>query len=270
MVAATLQELLQLGDVPAKSLAIAHLPLSSGGLGLTSASILASSAHWASWADSFPILQQQLPNLAAQILPQLQSMEGAPPAIQAAQQAAAALTTTEWTPPNWTDLLDGARPSTELALEDPQPHHCGWQQTAVTQVHRRFRTELQATLDPAGQAMLESQSGPFASRVFTAVPYTADFTYHSRLFRALLLRRLRLPLPVTARACRRRRALDPLGDHRAAFPRSGALRSRSTPLERAAARVCREAGARVTTHTPLFQISTFPPSIASTTDVSKS
>ena len=101
-VAATLQELLQLGDVPATSLAIAHLPLSSGGLGLTSASILASSAHWASWADSFPILEQQLPNLAAQILPQLQSMEGAPPAIQAAQQATAALITREWTPPNWT------------------------------------------------------------------------------------------------------------------------------------------------------------------------
>ena len=118
-VAATLQELLQLGDVPATSLAIAHLPLSSGGFGLTSASILASSGQWASWADSFPLLQQQLPNLAAQILPQLQSTEGAPPAIQAAQQAAAALTTIEWTPPNWTDLLDGARPSTELALEDP-------------------------------------------------------------------------------------------------------------------------------------------------------
>ena len=253
-VAATLQQLLQLGDVPATSLAIAHLPLSSGGLGLTSASILASSAHWASWADSFPILQQQLPNLTAQILPQLQRAEGAPPAIHAALQAAAALTTTEWTPPNWTDLLDGARPSTELAQEDPQPHHRGWQQTAVTQVHRRFRTELQATLDPAGQAMLESQSGPFASRVFTTVPYTADFTYPSRLFRVLLLRRLRLPLPLTARACRCRRALDPLGDHRAACPRSGALRSRGTPLERAAARVRREAGARVTTHTLLSDL----------------
>ena len=97
--------------------------------------------------------------------------------------------------------------------------------------------------------MLESQSGPFASRVFTTVPYTADFTYHSHLFRVLLLPRLRLPLPVTARACRCRRAVSPLGDHRAACPRSGALRSRGTPLERAAARVCREAGARVTTHT---------------------
>ena len=64
-----------------------------------------------------------------------------------------------------------------VCLEDPQPHHHGWQQTAVIQVHRRFRTKLQATLDPAGRAMLESQSGPFASRVFTTVPYTADFAY---------------------------------------------------------------------------------------------
>ena len=153
-----------------------------------------------------------------------------------------------------------------VCLEDPQPHHRGWQQTAVIQVHRRFRTELQATLDPAGRAMLESQSGPFASRVFTTVPYTADFAYPSHLFRVLLLRRLRLPLPLTARACRCRRALDPLGDHRAACPRSGALRSRGTPLERAA---CREAGARVATHTLISDLS-IPPSIASTTDVSKS
>ena len=34
-----------------------------------------------------------------------------------------------------------------------------------------------------------------------------------------------------------------------ACPRSGALRARAPPFERAAARVCREAGARVTTHT---------------------
>ena len=37
----------------------------------------------------------------------------------------------------------------------------------------------------------------------------------------------------------------PLGDHRAACPRSGILRSRGLPLERAVARVRREAGATV-------------------------
>ena len=65
------------------------------------------------------------------------------------------------------------------------------------------------------------------------------------------LRRLRLPLPISDRACRCRRRLDPLCDHRAACARAGLLWSRGCPLERAAARVCREAGARVTVNSRL-------------------
>ena len=42
--------------------------------------------------------------------------------------------------------------------------------------------------------------------------------------------------------------LDPLGDHCAACSRAGRLRSRGVPLERAAARVCREARATVATN----------------------
>ena len=57
------------------------------------------------------------------------------------------------------------------------------------------------------------------------------------------------PLPLSARQCRCRRALDLLGDHRAACPQAGILRSRGVALERVAARICREAGARVTTNT---------------------
>ena len=70
------------------------------------------------------------------------------------------------------------------------------------------------------------------SKVFTTVPYTADLTYPSHLFRALLLRRLRLPLSLHV-------PVDQGHFEAEAF----------TPLERAAARVCREAGARVSTHT---------------------
>ena len=43
-------------------------------------------------------------------------------------------------------------------------------------------------------------------------------------------------------------SLDPLGDHRAACPVAGILGPRSAPLERAAARICREGGARVATN----------------------
>ena len=70
----------------------------------------------------------------------------------------------------------------------------------------------------------------------------------------MLLRRLRLPLPLTERSCRCRRVLDPFGDHRAACPRSGVLRGRGCALERAAARNCREAGTRVTTNTLLTDL----------------
>ena len=55
-----------------------------------------------------------------------------------------------------------------------------------------------------------------------------------------------LPLTATYRRCRRRH--DELGDHLAACPRSGGSRARGAPVERAAARVCREAGATVATN----------------------
>ena len=133
-------------------------------------------------------------------------------------------------------------------------HHRGWQQGAVHAYHTSFEASLQPRLDPASQALLASQQGPHASRSFTTIPYNIDTQYPTHLFRILVLRRLRLPIPLTARHCRCRRTLDTYGDHRAACAQSGILRNRSTPLERAAARMCREAGARVTTNTLLTDL----------------
>ena len=115
----------------------------------------------------------------------------------------------------------------------------GWQGQAAAAEARRHRETLLAGADPAAQALLHSQSGPFAS-FLTTVPVSSVLSYPCHLFRVLLLRRLRLPLPLAERTCRCRRLLDPFGDHRAAFARSGVLRGRGCPLERAAARVCRE------------------------------
>ena len=64
------------------------------------------------------------------------------------------------------------------------------------------------------------------------------------VFRTLLLRRLRLPLPLTVRACRCGLFLDAVGHHRSACAVSGVL-GRGFAVESAAARICREAGARV-------------------------
>ena len=63
-------------------------------------------------------------------------------------------------------------------------------------------------------------------------------TLQSPLFRALLLHRLRLPLPLTTARCSCRQPHYACGDHLAACPRSGVLRSRGGPLERAAACAC--------------------------------
>ena len=52
--------------------------------------------------------------------------------------------------------------------------------------------------------------------------------------------------------------LDVLGDHVAACPRSGVLRSRGGPLERPAASVCREAGATVQQHVLLRDLNVEP------------
>ena len=63
---------------------------------------------------------------------------------------------------------------------------------------------LRRELDPASAAMLDSQAGPYAARVFTACPTSPELCLPSPLFWALLLRQLRMPLPLAPAACRLR------------------------------------------------------------------
>ena len=86
---------------------------------------------------------------------------------------------------------------------------------------------------PAHRAMLRSQGGPLSGLPFTTLPLSPLQRFDSHLFRVLLLRRLHLPLPLSSR------------HHRASCSRAGVLGRRGFALESAVARVCREAGARV-------------------------
>ena len=246
-------QLLQTDSLPVDALARVHFPLAMGGLGLMSASQLSTPAHWASWADAMPVLQRQLPSVATTILQALNNLDEAQPCIQAAQAAHQHIHAHGWEPPSWQQVLEQQPPQTQ-AEAFTGPTQPGWQQHASVPFHRTARAGVYNSIDAASQALLDSQTGPFASRAFTTIPYTTDTTYPDHIFRILLLRRLRLPLPLTERACRCRRDLNPLGDHRAACARAGVLRSRGVPLEQAAARVCREAGARVTMHTRLSNL----------------
>ena len=68
-----------------------------------------------------------------------------------------------------------------------------------------------------------------------SIPTSAAVALPPEHLRVLLLRRLRLPLPLAPRVCRCRGRLDPLGDHRSACATSGVLASRALPLEHAVA-----------------------------------
>ena len=81
--------------------------------------------------------------------------------------------------------------------------------------------------------------------MFTVLPTSQLTTIPSAELRVLLLRRLHLPVPLSPSRCRCGRDLDEHGNHRAACSTCGVLRKRGKPLEKAAVRVCREAGARV-------------------------
>ena len=121
----------------------------------------------------------------------------------------------------------------------------GWQRVAARACNESACETHLADLPPTSRALLLSQSGPHSARALTALPTHEAVVIPSAHFRVPLLRRLRLPLPLAPRTCRCRGRLDPLGDHRSACATSGVLAARALPLERAVARVCREAGAAV-------------------------
>ena len=151
-------------------------------------------------------------------------------------------------PPSWSALVAGARPPPP-PLDDPGGWRTGWQHEAASRVERHFRdTSLMPRLNDTEKALLRSQSGPMSGAALSTAPTCFHTRIESHLFRLLLLRRLRLPLPPCVPVCRCGRPLDSFGHHRAACPRAGLLARRGFAVEMAAAKVCREAGARVTTN----------------------
>ncbi|CAK0790564.1 unnamed protein product, partial [Prorocentrum cordatum] len=226
-----------------------QLPLCMGGLGLRSASRTAPAAWWASWADCAQMLRERCPELTNQICAALSELDrgplpAAPGCLQQANRAKEHLSAHGFAAPNWHDLAQGARPPPTHEREHGEWAH-GWQFWAARVLENTARQQLLNASTPPDRALLRSQSGPCAGRAFTALPTTGDFHIPPAEFRVLLLRRLRFDLPFAASACRCRGRLDARGDHRAACPRAGVLKKRSIPLEKAAARICREAGGRV-------------------------
>ena len=79
------------------------------------------------------------------------------------------------------------------------------------------------SVSPTEQAQVRSQSGPLASVPLTALPVYRVSRMDSEPFRVVLLRRLRLPLPLSVHRCSCGRLLDSNGHHRAACSTIGVL-----------------------------------------------
>ena len=196
----------------------AGMPLVLGGLGLRSAVRLSRSAFWASWADCLPMVLSRHRDVATRFVVNL---EGAPdtPSLGVAASAMWSLTgTMGFGPPSWRALAEGARPE-NVEPEDLEPGSVrrGWQLvwTGTSVLFDR--------LPPRDRAQVRSQAGPGASLALTALPTSCHTKIPAHLFRVTLLRRLRLPLPLTLHMCRCGRPIHSFGHHRASCARSGVL-----------------------------------------------
>ena len=116
-------------------------------------------------------------------------------------------------------------------------------------------------VDAARMAMVRSQGGPGAGLAMSTCPTSRLTKIPPQLFRVVLPRRLGLPLPLTARSCQCGRPLDSCGHHRAACARAGVLAGRGWALESCVARVCREAGGRVTSNVMIRDLDLIQPGV---------
>ena len=237
--------------LPATAHDVGFLPIRLGGLGLFAAERIAPAAYWAAWADALPVLALQQPILAARCAAELTlGPESAAACLREAAASASDLDRFGWqSRPGWAVLAANASEVPNLREREPGIPAHGWQHLASLVVHTSFRArEVLPRLPPAGQALLRPQAGPHAGAWLTAIPSEEGATLTPNLMHIALRRRLRLPLPPAAQRCGQGAgrhgcggALDPLGDHALACPRSGLLARRAHVLEHAWIRVAREA-----------------------------
>ena len=178
----------------------ARMPLSLGGLGVGGGLMTRDAAHWGSWADNLEMIAQRHPPVAQAIVNGVGTASGCFASVVA---AIARLQEVGVEIPTWQVLALGLTPPpTNDEREPSQPRH-GWQKYASTVVQKFHREQVVLpSLSPAEQAMVRSQSGPLASVPFTAMPIQRVSRIDSEEFRVLVLRRLRLPLPLSLRSCR--------------------------------------------------------------------
>ena len=240
------QEITGIAHAPATAHVLSTLSLAAGGLGLASAVRVRAAAHWASWADSLQMIKQRHPLTARLMVRQLEAHEPVG-CFLSVLQCQRQLTDAGLVIPPWEELAN--TPPERVEEPEPSQPKMGWQQRASRKLEDRFINDtVWPALTDSARALVRSQHGPLASAPLTVLPTSKATRLDPQPFRFLLCRRLHLPLPLSMRTCQRGRQHDIFGHHRAACAVAGILGKRGYPLECAAAQVCREAGARVSTN----------------------
>ena len=109
----------------------------------------------------------------------------------------------------------------------------------MLQPPRSTNTERSCSLTwgQSHRAQVRSQAGPGAGMALSATPTHFLTRIPPHLFRVVMLRRLRLPLPLSLHTCRCGRHVNKFGYHRTSCARAGVLGRRGFALESATARV---------------------------------
>ena len=169
---------------------VASMPLAMGGLGFRDGVRISPTAFWASWADSLGMIKARHLQVADTITQGLNGEAAAPTSRAAASARHNLIGVQGFEPPSWETLANGVRSVTVGSMK-------------LLLLEKEFR-ELHLMPHLAGheKALVRSQSGLFAGMAFSSAPSSHLQRIDSHLFRVLLLRRLRLPLPLSARSCR--------------------------------------------------------------------
>ena len=158
-------------DLHGQAAARAQLALRHGGLGLRSAVRHAPVALWASWADTLPALLKRDRPFALRIAQGLESASELTEALLPLQDARDSLSAVGFEPPSWHDLLHAQKPPQPVPDIDSTR---GWQRAASQAVDGFCQRALMRELDASPAALLDSQSGPYAARVFTTRPTSPE------------------------------------------------------------------------------------------------
>ena len=210
----------------------ASLPLAFGGMGLRSAVRTAVPAYWTSWGDALSMISQRYRAVATTIVREMSGSTSTH--LNAAARSADQLRGLRgFEVPSWADLAGGLRPlPTNIEEVEPGWFCTGWQHEAASRLKWQHRERHLMPVADSERALLRAQSGPAAGMSLSAVPSSPQTRrIESQLFRVLLLRRLRLPLPPASRLCRCGRLLDNFGHHRASCAQAGVLGRRGFAVE---------------------------------------